>query len=116
MDSEGVLCGIIKSEDVLDVLKEEATEDMLRLAGVGSEAISGPLSLAFKSRLPWLCVNWPRFLAAWQRLSRRPSAGGRSRVLLPFGASQGGMGGIQTLTLAVRSMARELPAPGDEAG
>lgn len=114
VDSEGVLRGIIKSEDVLDVLKEEATEDMLRLAGVGSETISGPLSLAFKSRLPWLCVNLATGFLAALAIGLFETTIGQVvalAVLLPLVTSQGGMGGIQTLTLAVQSMALgELPS------
>ena len=65
VDANGVLRGIIMGDDVLDVLKEEATEDMYRLAGVGHEAVFGPLSGAVKSRLPWLGVNLvTAFLAA----------------------------------------------------
>ncbi len=114
VDSEGVLRGIITSDDVLVVLKEEATEDMFKLAGVGSETIFGPLSLAYKSRLPWLCVNLVTgFLAALAigLFETTISQVVALAVLLPLVTSQGGMGGIQTLTLAVRSMALgELPS------
>ena len=114
VDSEGVLRGIITSDDVLVVLKEEATEDMFKLAGVGSETIFGPLSLAFKSRLPWLFVNLATGFLAALAIGLFETTIGQVvalAVLLPLVTSQGGMGGIQTLTLAVRSMALgELPS------
>ena len=114
VDANGVLRGIIMGDDVLDVLKEEATEDMYRLAGVGHEAVFGPLSGAVKSRLPWLGVNLATAFLAALAIGLFETTIGRVitlAVLLPLVTSQGGMGGIQTLTLAVRSMALgELPS------
>ena len=114
VDANGVLRGIIMGDDVLDVLKEEATEDMYRLAGVGHEAVFGPLSGAVKSRLPWLGVNLATAFLAALAIGLFETSIGRVvalAVLLPLVTSQGGMGGIQTLTLAVRSMALgELPS------
>ena len=114
VDANGVLRGIIMGDDVLDVLKEEATEDMYRLAGVGHEAVFGPLSGAVKSRLPWLGVNLATAFLAAMAIGLFETAIGRVvalAVLLPLVTSQGGMGGIQTLTLAVRSMALgEIPS------
>ena len=114
VDADGVLRGIIMGDDVLDVLKEEATEDMYRLAGVGGEAVFGPLTGALKSRLPWLGVNLATAFLAALSIGLFETTIGRVvalAVLLPLVTSQGGMGGIQTLTLAVRSMALgELPS------
>ncbi len=114
VDAGGVLRGIIMGDDVLDVLKEEATEDMYRLAGVGGEAVFGPLADAVKSRLPWLGVNLATAFMAALAIGLFETTIGRVvalAVLLPLVTSQGGMGGIQTLTLAVRSMALgELPS------
>ena len=108
VDGGGVLRGIIMGDDVLDVLKEEATEDMYRLAGVGEEAVFGPLTRAVKSRLPWLGVNLATAFLAALAIGLFETTIGKVvalAVLLPLVTSQGGMGGIQTLTLAVRSMA-----------
>ena len=114
VDGGGVLRGIIMGDDVLDVLKEEATEDMYRLAGVGGEAVFGPLAGAVKSRLPWLGVNLVTAFMAALAIGLFETTIGKVvalAVLLPLVTSQGGMGGIQTLTLAVRSMALgELPS------
>ena len=114
VDADGVLRGIIMGDDVLDVLKEEATEDMYRLAGVGGETVFGPLAGAVKSRLPWLGVNLVTAFMAALAIGLFETTIGKVvalAVLLPLVTSQGGMGGIQTLTLAVRSMALgELPS------
>ena len=114
VDAAGVLRGIIMADDVLDVLKEEATEDMYRLAGVGHEAVFGPFGGAVKSRLPWLGVNLATAFMAAVVIGLFETTIGKVvalAVLLPLVTSQGGMGGIQTLTLAVRSMALgELPS------
>ena len=114
VDAGGVLHGIILGDDVMYVLKQEATEDMYRLAGVGGEAVFGPLTGAVKSRLPWLGVNLATAFMAALAIGLFETTIGKVvalAVLLPVVTSQGGMGGIQTLTLAVRSMALgELPS------
>ena len=108
LDGEGRLTGVILAEDLVDVVAEEATEDMFRIASVGGERISGPLSNSLRSRLPWLYINLATaFLAAvmvslFEDTITRVIA---LAVFLPVVASQGGIGGTQTVTLVVRSMA-----------
>jgi magnesium transporter len=58
VDDEGHLLGRITFDDVMDVLEEESTEDILRIAGVSEdEELRGSWIQAVKSRLPWLLVN-----------------------------------------------------------
>ena len=58
VDEESKLVGIVTVDDVIDVIKDEATEDLLRLAGVsGDERIATPALEAIRKRLPWLGVN-----------------------------------------------------------
>ena len=58
VDEENKLVGIVTVDDVIDVIKDEAAEDLLRLAGVsGDERIATPASEAIRKRLPWLGVN-----------------------------------------------------------
>ena len=108
VDQQGRLLGVILGEDLFDVVEEEATEDMLRMAGVGDETVFGPLLKSARSRLPWLYVNLgTAFLAAlviglFESTIARVVA---LTVFLPIVPGQGGMGGVQTLTLIVRSMA-----------
>src|SRR4029453_1342064 len=58
VDSENKLAGVITVDDVIDVIKDEATEDVYRLAGVSKdEGVLTPPSESFRRRLPWLLVN-----------------------------------------------------------
>src|ERR687898_1061868 len=66
VDEENKLVGVITVDDVIDVIKDEAAEDLLRLGGVsGDERIETPVSEALRKRLPWLGINLvTAFLAA----------------------------------------------------
>ncbi|MDA1217953.1 MAG: magnesium transporter [Chloroflexi bacterium] len=105
---EGRLLGVILAEDMVDVVEEEATEDMYRMAGVAGERLFGPLRNSLRSRLPWLFLNLATtFLAAgvvsiFESTIIKVVA---LAVFLPIVAGQGGIGGTQTVTLVVRSMA-----------
>jgi magnesium transporter len=58
VDEENKLAGVITVDDVIDVIKDEATEDLYRLAGVsGDERVATPPGEALRKRLPWLGVN-----------------------------------------------------------
>ena len=108
VDGEGHLTGVILAEDLVDVAEEEATEDMFRIASVGGERISGPLSNSLRSRLPWLYINLATAFFAAITVSLFESTISRVvalAVFLPVVAGQGGIGGTQTVTLMVRSMA-----------
>jgi magnesium transporter len=111
---DGRLLGVILAEDMVDVVEEEATEDMYRMAGVAGERIFGPLRNSLRSRLPWLFLNLATtFLAAgvislFETIIVQAVA---LAVFLPIVAGQGGIGGTQTVTLVVRSMALgDLPS------
>ena len=113
VDAEGLLLGVIFGEDLVGVLVQEATEDMYRIAALEGETVFGPLLGSVRSRLPWLYVNLgTTFLAAlvialFESTIARVVA---LAVFLPIVPGQGGIGGTQTLTLVVRSMALgELP-------
>ena len=108
LDAEGKLSGVILAEDLVDVVSEEATEDMFRIASVGVERIAGPLSNSLRSRLPWLYINLATAFLAAVMVSLFEDTISRVvalAVFLPVVASQGGIGGTQTVTLVVRSMA-----------
>ncbi len=66
VDSENKLTGVITVDDVIDVIKDEATEDVFRLAGVSrDDGVLTPPSDSLRQRLPWLLVNLATaFLAA----------------------------------------------------
>ena len=113
VDGQSRLVGVILSEDLVDVVEEEATEDMYRMASMAGERVFGPLRNSFRRRLPWLYINLATaFLAAgvvslFEETIKQVVA---LAVFLPVVAGQGGIGGTQTVTLVVRSMALgELP-------
>jgi len=96
------------AEDLMDVVTEEATEDMFRIASVGGERIAGPMSNSLRRRLPWLYINLATAFLAAVMVSLFEDTISRVvalAVFLPVVASQGGIGGTQTATLVVRSMA-----------
>ena len=108
IDEGGKLIGVIISEDVIDVIEEEATEDMYKLAGIAGERVSGPLRFSLRNRLPWLYINLITTFLAALVISIFESTIAQVvalAVFLPIVAGQGGIGGTQTLTLVVRSMA-----------
>ena len=67
VEEENKLVGVITVDDVIDVIKDEATEDIYRLAGVaGDERAFTPPGESVRKRLPWLAVNLvTAFLAAF---------------------------------------------------
>jgi magnesium transporter len=102
------LVGLILVEDVVDVLQEEATEDMYRMTGMGGERLFGPLKNSLTRRLPWLYINLATTILAALVISAFESTIAQLvtlAVFLPVVAGQGGIGGTQTLTLVVRSLA-----------
>ena len=99
---------LVLAEDLMDVVTEEATEDMFRIASVGGERIAGPMSNSLRRRLPWLYINLATAFLAAVMVSLFEDTISRVvalAVFLPVVASQGGIGGTQTATLVVRSMA-----------
>ncbi len=109
VDEENKLAGVITVDDVIDVLKDEATEDLLRLAGVsGDERIETPPFEALKKRLPWLGINLATaFLAASvvAAFEYTISQATALAVFMPIVAGMGGNAATQTLTVIVRGLA-----------
>ena len=108
LDGGGRLTGVILADDLVDVAAEEATEDMFRIASVDGERISEPLTGSLRSRLPWLYINLGTAFLAAVMVSLFEDAIYRVvalAVFLSVVASQGGIGGTQTVTLVVRSLA-----------
>jgi len=109
VDDFGRLQGLVTSDDVMDVIQEEATEDMQRMVGLtGEESVTTPWTYSAKKRLPWLYVNLgTAFLAAWVISFFESSISQYAflAILFPIVAGQGGNAGSQTLTIVVRSLA-----------
>ena len=109
VDAENHLLGIITHDDLVEVLEEEATEDIYRLGGVpGEQAADAPLPLALRSRLPWLVLNLGTALISAVVLSLFEDTIARVAVLaafFPMVAGVSGSAGTQTLTVTVRRLA-----------
>ncbi|MDB9739627.1 magnesium transporter [Candidatus Pelagibacter sp.] len=108
VDKSNKLVGMIMYDDVLTVLKEEAEEDALRLAGVGDEEITDGVFKKTKRRFNWLLLNlFTAFLATWV-ISLFGATIEQMVVLaflMPIVASMGGNAGMQTLAVTVRTLA-----------
>ena len=109
VNNSGILQGVISIEDLVQVVEEEATEDMFKMVGMSiQDRVIGPLRSSFKRRLPWLIINLGTVLFAGFVLSLFSSSLSRFSVFaifLPVVMGQAGIAGTQTLTLVVRSLA-----------
>ncbi len=109
VDERGHLLGLITHDDLVEVLQEEATEDIYRLGGVLDEHPPDvPIPTALRTRLPWLVLNLGTALASAAVLSFFESTIARVAVLaafFPFVAGVSGSAGTQTLTVTVRGLA-----------
>ena len=100
---------MITVDDVIDVIKDEATEDVYRLAGLtGDDRVFSRPSESLRKRLPWLIVNLATaFLAASvvALFQNTISAVTALAVFMPVVAGMGGNAATQTLTVIVRGIA-----------
>jgi len=105
----GVLVGRITADDVIDVIQEEATEDMYRLAALSDQDdLSEPVAKTTRRRGVWLAVNLLTAIIASLVISRFEATLSQIvalAILMPIVASMGGIAGTQTLTVIVRSIA-----------
>lgn len=109
VDGDGHMVGLITVDDVIDVIQEEATEDIYNLAGLDEEErVFSPVGLSVRKRLPWMVVNLATALLA-------ASVVGLFRhtieqvvllaVFMPVVAGMAGNAGIQALTVVARGIA-----------
>lgn len=113
VDANGRLVGVITFDDIVDVIEEEAEEDIRALGGVGrEEELSDPVLSIVRGRFNWLLVNLATAFLASSVLGLFEGELQKMvalAVLAPIVASQGGNAATQTMTVAVRALAtREL--------
>ncbi|MBD2500894.1 magnesium transporter [Anabaena azotica] len=108
VDREERLVGIITIDDVVDILEEEATEDIQKLAGVsGDEAALSPPLLTIRNRLPWLLGIMALYIGAASAIAPFQSVISAVPVLaviMPIFSNTGGTVGIQALTVTIRGL------------
>jgi magnesium transporter len=109
VDAENKLAGVVTVDDVIDVIKDEATEDVLRLAGVSADdTVLTPATVSLQRRLPWMAVNLVTAFAAasvvglFENTISQVTA---LAVLMPIVAGMGGNAATQTLAVIVRGLA-----------
>jgi magnesium transporter len=109
VDMQNRLVGVVTVDDVLDVIQEQAEEDLLHLAGVAaSERVTTPARETWRTRFPWLAVNLvTAFIASsvvryFEPTIQRWTA---LAAFMPIVAGMGGNAGTQTLTVFVRALA-----------
>jgi len=108
IDDSERLVGVITVDNIIDVIEEEADEDIRLLGGVGDEEISDSVLSTTRSRFVWLLVNLgTAILASWviSLYDGSISQMVALAVLMPIVASMGGNAGTQTMTVAVRALA-----------
>lgn len=118
VDQNYQLLGVITHDDMVDVLEEEETEDIYRLAGVTDERVSPTVApqVALKARLPWLVLNMGTALLSALVLSLFENTIAQLAVLaifFPIVAGVSGSAGTQTLTVTVRGLALGEVTPRD---
>jgi magnesium transporter len=108
VDGSGRLVGQITVDDVVHIIQEEASEDILRLSGAGDGDINEPIALTVRTRLSWLVVNLGTAIIAASVVGLFQGAIARFAllaVLMPIVSGMGGNAGTQTLAVVVRAIA-----------
>ncbi|MBP0615422.1 magnesium transporter [Jiella mangrovi] len=108
VDENDRLVGILTIDDVIDIVQQEAEEDIRRMAGLGDEEISDTVVTAARSRFLWLLVNLATAILASLVIGLFDASIQQMvalAVLMPIVASMGGNAGTQTMTVTVRALA-----------
>ncbi|HYG31273.1 MAG TPA: magnesium transporter [Allosphingosinicella sp.] len=108
VDQSGRLVGMITVDDIVHIIQEEASEDVLLLSGVGEGDINEPVIDSYKSRVRWLIANLGTALVAATIIGLFEGTISRMvalAALMPIVAGVGGNAGTQTLAVTVRALA-----------
>lgn len=110
VDQNDVLWGVITYDDLMDVLEDEATEDIYRLANIPDPDLSfdSPIGLSVRRRIPWLYISGITALFASWVISRFQAVIAQVAILAAFQSVVAGLGGntaTQTLAIIVRAIA-----------
>jgi magnesium transporter len=108
VDAEGRLVGMITVDDIVHIIQEEASEDVLLLSGAGEGDINEPVGESYRSRVRWLIANLLTALVAAAVIRQFESSIEQLvilAVLMPIVAGVGGNAGTQALAVTVRAIA-----------
>jgi len=116
VDASGRLIGVITVDDVVDVIDEEAEEDILKLAGVGETDLHLSVAQTAWRRVRWLVITLFNTIIASFVISHFESTIERVvvlAILMPIVAAMGGNAGMQVVTVTVRALATKDIGPGN---
>jgi len=108
VDPSGRLVGMITVDDIVHIIQEEASEDILKLSGAGEGDIHEPIFDSYKTRVRWLLANLITALSAATIINFFEGTIEKMAVLaalMPMVAGVGGNAGTQTMAVAVRAIA-----------
>ncbi len=109
VDEKNKLVGIVTVDDVIDIIREEATEDFLKMAGAGDDLIESQSVLkSTRTRLPWLLASWIGGVIAFLIIGHFESTLNKLVYLaafIPIIMGMGGNIGTQSSTIVVRGLA-----------
>jgi magnesium transporter len=108
VDADKRLVGVVTVDDVVEVIEDEAEEDLLRLGGVGDESVTDTVVRTVRNRFAWLVINLGTALLASSVIKLFDATIGQMvalAVLMPVVASMGGNAATQTMTVTVRALA-----------
>ena len=114
VDANKRLVGVVTVDDVVEVIEEEADEDLRRLSGVGDESIADSVIYTVRNRFLWLFINLGTALLASSVIKLFDATIDQMvalAVLMPVVASMGGNAATQTMTVAVRALATHELGP-----
>jgi magnesium transporter len=109
VDEERRLVGIITVDDVIDIINQETTEDMYKMAGLEEEdRVFSPSLVSIQKRLPWTTLNLLTAMIAASVVGLFETTIDKVvavAIFMPVVAGMGGNCGIQTLTVVIRAIA-----------
>lgn len=114
VDHDKRLLGVVMIDDIVDVIQEEAEEDIHRLGGVGDEALTDTVLNITKSRFTWLAINLFTAILASIVINMFDATINEKvalAVLMTVVASMGGNAAVQTMTVSVRALATKELTP-----
>jgi magnesium transporter len=114
VDADRRLVGVVTVDDVVEVIQEEAEEDLRRLSGLGDETVTDNVIYAVRNRFLWLFINLGTALLASAVIKIFDATIDQMvalAVLMPIVASMGGNAATQTMTVAVRALATQELGP-----
>ncbi len=111
IDYDGKFLGVVTHDDIMDIIHEEASEDMLGMVGAGQdETVDTPWKSSVLKRLPWLCINmvnsgFSAYVVHFFEGTITEMA--ILAALMPIVANQAGNTGQQSLAVIIRQLAME---------